>query len=359
MKHVARFLEEHITTDSLAKGKFDCLEAVAVMSYVELLPSKREITIEFGPNEVQCEIASIHSEVALRFAGAYKWLAIAQGKLQPMWHEAALPHPAVKVEAYTGVEVDQDVVVHCCEARRCAGEDFTASGCGSSDVVRSTMKKKAAKWIEDDKDFGIDIASLNTLTGPASEKRVVDLACTYLASETAEVTVQQAYASLQGMEASSIYRLSSHPAQAKFGLIKSVLARTLDGRYVDLTTLADDEYLKLALDRMPYFVRNGEAPAIEFGGKALTSFYELAKPKHDRGQLAKSDWGCFDVWSDLLPAESRKEIADFVKDCKKKDAGAVKRGPTKARSEAKKKAKSSGGQSSADVAVAEAMAMFA
>lgn len=344
-----------ITPQLLAKSKFDCLEALQSNLQVDLLPQKRELKIKYGLNKLTREVTSLHAEVGLRHAAKYKYFAILHGQVDALWCEDALPSPMARDPNTTVPAIDDELVKACRVARAECAEAFKESGSGSADVVKTTVRRKAAHWISTDSDFNLELAVMDTLTGSGSERRVVEAALAHLPTAAAPCTVQTSYSSISSMTNTSTYRLASRPAQAKHGVIMSVLARAIDGRCAELSSLADDADLRLVKDRMQFFVTCDGLGDKMFGKDALASFYEIAKNKHDAGTLRPEDWDMLVVWSELIEPAKAQEIAEFVTEARKAAGLAMKRSSAPGgRSKPGKKAKAS----TQDSAVAEAMAMF-
>jgi hypothetical protein len=267
-QHAKTFAKGAMTVATLNVAKFNTLEAVDRLANVALLPVRRSITVEHGNEAIVSEVTSITAEISIRFASFWKEAAVLQKKLGPMWCEDALElHHGVSVRLDAFGLVDPELCQAAVIARDDCKQVFTESGYNTSDTMLQLLRTKKVHWKVMDPDFALEIAMVESLCSSGSEHRLVHKMFRMFPTTVVDIPVEDVLQQVHSLTTSSMYKMATRGAQAKHGLVTTMLGRIVDGRPPALHAMALDALLVPIVNALKFFVRKTEAASSGTAGK--------------------------------------------------------------------------------------------
>jgi hypothetical protein len=151
----------------------------------------------------------------------------------------------------------------------------------NAELVKEIAEKSVPGLLAIDDTFDVEFAIIESLTGLASEKRLMDAILDAMPSKATEISPASALQRVTALAAHGVYKYSTRPFQGKHSVILRILGRIVDGRAPDLQDAAKDVHMSGFIGRLQYFIRydadDGKGSAMKFGSEALTYKYKVVK----------------------------------------------------------------------------------
>jgi hypothetical protein len=348
-QHVVSFLRENsLSVVLLNKYKYLATDACDKVANVDLLPARRIIVVKLGAAEVSCAVGAIATEVSLRFAAAWKPLAVVATLLPQLWCENVLDVGTV-VQFKGKIE---ECLLHGVRAARESVKRAvdTMEEKGSQAIINLVRAKKAS-WLFLDSEFHLEVSMMDTLAGESSEKRLIDKVLAVMPSSTNGVNIDALTTSLDAIRGGAAFSLATLTAQAKFSLVRLMVGRVRDGKPPGVSDVASDIVLAPFIARLVYMVSapGAKKGAKLFGAAAVEAILHDCKDKDTKGTLVDADIKPLIVWGYLLVGARAKDVQALIGKFDKASKGSLKK---LADSSAKKK------RADEDLAMKEALSMF-
>ena len=123
------------------------------MPSISCLPSKRETLVPYRGHLLKVEVRSIGEDVAIRYAAAFKSLAVEQKSLTECWGESAMS--AATVGPVQACKVEAGLVQQASHAREALKTELEDAGANSGDIVKEVLRKKSSYFLGIDPHFHV------------------------------------------------------------------------------------------------------------------------------------------------------------------------------------------------------------
>lgn len=268
--------------------------------------------------------------------------------MDALWCEDLLDYSGV--EAFAG-KIDEYVLAGPRAARSATKrvvESMSERGC---EAVQGMVRSKKASWFALDSDYLFEVAIMETLSGPGSEKRLIDKMLSVFPDASKEVSIDDAIVQIDAVRSSASFSLATVTAQAKHSLVRTLLGRIKDTRPPGVSDLAQDASMSPVVSRLVYFMRaQDKKKTALFGCSAITQVLETCEAKLKKVELNVEDVKPLRIWSYLMSTEKQASANTLLQTFDKAKKGQVLRKDAGGGKKGKKPTE--------DVAMSEALAMF-
>lgn len=161
--------KQHINMKLYAHSKSAIMDQVKGMDGIEMLPSKRDISVQFRGQLIKLRIGSLAEEVDTRYASHMKGCATQAKKLAMLWCDDVLVASDAKLKFQATFA--SDLIKEASAARTMAANLLKDAGADTADEVVKILQSKVTTIALTDTTFKLEMALLNDLTGDGTQGR--------------------------------------------------------------------------------------------------------------------------------------------------------------------------------------------